>query len=597
VISQGRIRQLPPAVADAIAAGEVVERPASVVKELCENALDAGATRIDVVIEGGGTVRIRVTDDGRGIDVEDLPLAVARHATSKIGGTADLVSVRTLGFRGEALASIAAVADLVLVSRPRGAPAGGRIRVRAAELVESGVEAAAPGTSVEVRDLFAATPARLRFLRGLRSEAAAAVRVVSDLALTHPDVAYTCTSDGRTALRAPGGALDDALAAVFGRSAAAELVALEGDGTVAVSGAISQPRAHRGSRDGLIVVVNGRRVHNRSLVVAVEDAYRGLIPSGRHPYGVVMVDIDPELVDVNVHPAKREVRFRDDRAVFSAVQRACWAAVAGGHTYTAAPPLEAVFAAGGHAEVRGTLVLHDYPPATTAPALAPDQQYGDAPVAAGDGGITQQGVSLEALGPLRALGQAGAQWLVAESPRGVVLVDPHAAHEKVLYAELMAAWEERGSIAVGRSAAAGSQLLLMPAVIECDAPRLARLEGNAELLAHSGFSVEPFGPGLLRCTAIPAASAGVDVSRLVLEVLDTLGADQLPPTQRRHRLAAVVACHSAVRFGDPLEPAEQQRLLDRLQRTPGAMTCPHGRPTVILLDDPTLRRAFRRPSG
>jgi DNA mismatch repair protein MutL len=596
VITGSRIRQLPPAVADAIAAGEVVERPASVVKELCENALDAGATRIEVVIEGGGTIRIRVSDDGRGIDSADLPLAVARHATSKIEETADLVRVRTLGFRGEALASIAAVADVLLVSRPSAAPDGARLRVRAAEVLDRGPEAMAPGTSVEVRDLFATTPARLRFLRALRSEAAAAIRVVSDLAVTHPAVAFSCSSEGRTVLRAPGGALEDALIAVFGRRAAAELVAVEAGGAISVGGAISQPRSHRGTRDGLIVVVNGRRVHNRSLMVAVEEAYRGLIRSGRHPYGVVTVDLDAELVDVNVHPAKREVRFRDERAVFAAVQRACWSALQGSHTYTPSPALEALFGPGSTTEVHGSLVFDDAatPPAALARGMS--TRSADGGVMAGDGNIIEPGVSLSGLAPMRALGQADARWLVAESPLGVVLVDPHAAHEKVLYAQLIGAWEAEESIALGR-AAVGSQLLLLPAVIECDASRSARLDANADLLAASGFSLEPFGPGLIRCSAVPVACAGADVAGLVLEVLDSLDAERLPITGRRHRLAAVVACHGAVRFGDALDAAEQQRLLDRLGETPGGLTCPHGRPTVVLLDDATLRRAFHRPPG
>ncbi|HSP65489.1 MAG TPA: DNA mismatch repair endonuclease MutL, partial [Candidatus Deferrimicrobium sp.] len=330
------IRRLPQSVADAIAAGEVVERPASVVKELCENAVDAGASRIDVVIDGAGTVRIRVSDDGAGVPAGQLPLALARHATSKIRDTADLEAVTTLGFRGEALASIAAVADVTMSSRPAGETAGARVRVRHGETVEEGPWGGPTGTTVEVLDLFAATPARLRFLRGERAETAAAVAVVSDLALMHPALRVTCVADGRTRLRSPGGGLDAALRAVFGPEAA-ELLAVAATGDINVGGAISEPRRHRSNRTGLVIVVNGRRVHNRSLLAAVAEAYRGLVPAGRYPFGVVSVEMDPTEIDVNVHPTKREIRFRDDRAVFAAVQRACWQALQGMSGYRVSP--------------------------------------------------------------------------------------------------------------------------------------------------------------------------------------------------------------------------------------------------------------------
>ena len=589
MIAAAPIRLLPPVVADAIAAGEVVERPASVVKELCENALDAGARRIDVDVEGGGLVRIRVSDDGQGIAADQLPLAVARHATSKIADAGDLERIHSLGFRGEALASIAAVADVVLVSRTANADAGARLRVRAAETLDAGPVAAAPGTTVEVRDLFSATPARLRFLRSPRAEAAACTRVVADLALTHPEVALGCRNEGRTGVRTPGGILRDALRAVLG-PAAAELVEISGAGDVAISGAISEPRAHRAARDGLVLVVNRRRVHNRSLLFAIEEAYRGLLPGGRHPYGLVAVDLDAAMVDVNVHPAKREVRFREEGRVFAAVQRACWEAVQGGRAYSASPVWDAV---PGEAEASpaATLAVRDAAGERPGPTMAAPARgavvLGTAP-ALGDTDESGPGAGVAGLAPLLALGQSGSAWMVAESPLGVVLVDPHAAHEKVVYAELLAAWDRP-------AAAVASQLLLIPAVVECDAERLARLEANAELVAAAGFAVETFGPGLVRCTAVPVASAASDAGRLVRDLLDTLDAAAAPASERRHRVAALVACHAAVRFGDALGLAEQQRLLDRLAVTPGGLTCPHGRPTVMLLDDAALRRAFRRP--
>ena len=621
-VRPGPIRRLPPAVADAIAAGEVVERPASVVKELVENAIDAGARRVDVTVTGGGTTRIRVADDGGGIAAGELRLAVARHATSKIELATDLGAVRTLGFRGEALASIAAVAEVEIVSRPAGAAAAGRIVVRAASLIAEGPAAAAQGTAVEVRDLFAATPARLRFLRTERAETAACVRVAADLALCHPTVAVTCTVDGRTALRSPGGSLRDACAAVLGAAAAAELLPVVGEGEVAVGGLVSQPRAHRGTRGGVVLVVNGRRIHNRALGVAVEEAYRGLLPVARYPFGVVTVAVDPDSIDVNVHPAKREVRFREEGRVFSAVQRAVWSALATAAPYraTAVEP-----APGDGGAVRFGLRLGEGAPrlwettvsarsaetaegfsaAASRPTSEPGGQAAtiDVPPAATDGagrGGPDRGAraaapdrdlaGLSGLAPLRALGQTAGAWMVASSPAGVVLVDPHAAHEKVLYTELLAARRQPADGA-GRS-----QLLLLPVIVECDAADTTRAADHADLLTALGFAVEPFGPATLRCSAVPASCGDADPATLIRDLLGGLREDAGPAAERDHRVAALVACHSAVRFGDALPPEQQQRLLDRLVATPGGMTCPHGRPTVVLLDDPTLRRAFGRPA-
>jgi DNA mismatch repair protein MutL len=573
------IRRLPQSVADAIAAGEVVERPASVVKELCENAVDAGATSIAVAFDGGGTVRIRVVDDGAGIAADELPLAVARHATSKIGAAADLEAVATLGFRGEALASMAAVADVTLCSRTAAATSGARLRVRHGDTVEEGGWGGPAGTSVEVLDLFAATPARLRFLRAERVETAAALAVVSDLALIRPDLRIACVVDGRTRLLSPGGTLDDALRSVFGPDAG-ELLPVAAEGDINVGGAISEPRRHRPTRSGLVVVVNGRRVHNRALLAAAAEAYRGLIPARRYPFGVVSIELDPLEVDVNVHPTKREVRFRDERRVFAAVQRACWLGLQGA----------AVYRAGGH---DGGLRLGEDGSAwvPTGPVTAATGSVAavTAVPAAELGGAAVPTVreSLESLRPLRALGQQAGRWLMATSSAGVVIVDPHAAHEKVIYAGLLDEWS---------SGSPAGQLLLLPALVECDARRMDVFVTQSALVATCGFSVEPFGPTTLRCTAVPAGASGADPARLLGELLDSLGGGG-PVTEQRHRAAALIACHAAVRFGDELTAEAQQRLLDRLVETPGGLTCPHGRPALAVLDDAMLRRVFRRPSG
>ena len=582
------IRLLPPQVADAIAAGEVVERPAAVVKELCENALDAGAGRVDVDVEGGGLVRIVVADDGAGIPGDQLRLAVARHATSKLATVDDLARVRSLGFRGEALASIAAVSDLHLTSRPAGSENGWLLRCRAGEVLEHRPAARAPGTTAEVRDLFHNTPARLAFLRAERSEAAAAVRAVSDLALAHPEVAFSCRSDDRLALRSPGGSLVDAATAVFGRDAG-ELLVVDAPGEIAVAGLIGEPRSHRGTRTGLVLVINGRRVHNRALVAAVEEAYAGLLPAGRHPFGVVQVTLDPTVVDVNVHPTKREVRLRDEGRVFSAVQRACWAALQEARLSVAGarlPQLAGVTGAGPipGAEAEGAeLELRDGPPSTPAAGLTTPWVELDR--------AARTGQRLIDLAPLRPLAQTAEGWLIADSPRGAVLVDPHAAHEKILYTELMG--ESEAATREGRPAS--SQLLLVDAVVSVDASALERLTESLDTLTGMGFDLEPFGPGLVRCRAVPAAVGPTAPERLVRDLLDSLQ-DPADPSTRRRRLAALTACHAAVRLGERLDVREQGRLLERLVATPGGLTCPHGRPTVVVLDSRSLRQAFGRPA-
>jgi DNA mismatch repair protein MutL len=586
MIAAAPIRRLPQVVADAIAAGEVIERPASVLKELVENALDAGASRIDIAIEGGGLVRMVVSDDGAGIAADDLELAVERHATSKIAVADDITRVRTLGFRGEALASIAAVSELRLTTRSRGSSSSATLHVRNGDILTRAAAAGGPGTRVEVCELFSASPARLRFLRSVATEGRTAVRVTADLAITHPDVSFTCTNDSRVVLRTVGGTLRDAIRAVIGARAERDLLDVDAPGSIAVGGAISSPHAHRASRGGLVVIVNRRLVHNRALLAAVDESYRGLIPGGRHGYGVVTVDVPGETLDINVHPAKREVRFSDERAVFSAVQRACWAAL------RAAPAL----GADGHAPfgfANGALEIRDGDMAVAGRSQPHLQAYPGEPAArdatASDGAALATGVPAS-LPAMDALGQAGSGFLVATAGDTVVLVDPHAAHEKVLYTDLRARWLEE------KHEASGSQLLLIPVVVECAPHRASQVADEHDFFSRCGFSIEQFGPGAVRCTAVPMTAASANPEALVAAIVDRLDEPDAGTEERRHRLAALVACHAAVRFGDRLDVAAQQRLLDQLAATPGGTTCPHGRPSVLVLDDAMLRRAFRRPA-
>jgi DNA mismatch repair protein MutL len=537
------IRALPPEVADAIAAGEVVERPASVVKELVENALDAGARRVTVEVRGAGRSLVRVVDDGAGIPADQLPLAFQRHATSKVASLADLEAIGTLGFRGEALASIAAVADVECSS------SGRRIHLRSGRVLEEGAAAPAPGTVIEVRDLFANTPARLKFLKSEATETAACLRVVQHFALLHPERRFRCLVDGRTALQTDGAGLPAALAAVHGAASAAAMLSLEWPG---VGGAVSQPRLSRGNRDGILVAVNGRPIASRVLAFALEECYRGSLERGRHPLAVIDLDVDPASIDVNVHPAKREVKFREEGVVFAALQRAVRAAMTGSDT----PRLTVAPAAPAAAVVAGRqLTLHE-------PAVA----VIDAPRRAPSS-------------PLRPLGQVLDGYLVAEGPDGVVLIDQHAAHERVLFNRFQARLESGKPL---------SQALLLPIVVELDAAAIALLDDRAAELAGFGFELEAFGPRAVRVLAGPVETPSERLETALLEVLEGLRANSLDDA------LASLACHSAVRFGDRLEPEEQRRLLDELQSTTPDATCPHGRPTRLLLDWQELKRHFRR---
>ena len=543
------IRLLPPQVADAIAAGEVVERPASVVKELIENSLDAGAGRVGVEVRGAGRTLIRVSDDGGGIPAEELGLAFRRHATSKLARIEDLDAIGSLGFRGEALASIAAVSDLEARSN------GARIRLRAGEVLEEGVAMPVPGTVIEVRDLFANTPARLKFLKSPATETAACLKVAHGLALLYPEVRFEVAVDGRTALRTPGrGGIRAAAAALLGEAVAAELLEVEADG---VRGLASQPGLSRGSRDGILLGVNRRPVASRSLGFAIEECYQGALERGRYPVVVLDLSIPASEVDVNVHPTKREVRFRADGAVFANLQRALRGALSGSRPYQLRP----VPATAPARELRSP-VLHEAPAALARAEPEP---------------------AAAAQSPMRPLGQVLAGYLVAEAPDGVVLVDQHAAHERVLYNRFLARL---------RGAGAPSQPLLLPEVLELAPAQAAAAADHQDRLRSLGFELEDFGPGSVRLLAGPVETPAGRLREALEQLLATL-ADSRSGAWAEEA-AASLACHSAVRFGDQLEPAEQRRLLSELETAENSVTCPHGRPTRLVLDWQELKRHFRR---
>lgn len=548
------IAALPPEVADAIAAGEVVERPASVVKELLENALDAGAGRISVEIRGAGRNLLRVADDGEGIPPDQLRLAFTRHATSKVGTLADLESISSFGFRGEALASIAAVSDVECSS------SGRRIHIRAGTVLEEGEAAPAPGTVIEVRDLFTNTPPRLKFMKTDSTETSACVRVVQHYALIHPLRRFRVQVDGRTVLDSSGGGdAVSAAAAVYGATAARQLTdAVHSEDGLMVSGLISFPHLSRGNRDGIVLAVNGRPISSRPLSYALEECYRGSLERGRYPLAILTVAIDPAAVDVNVHPAKREVKFRDEGAVFAALQRAVRTALSGSR-------LPAV----------------DLPPAAAdreLPGARPmEMQVNRLPMSLADLPAAPAG------GMLRPVGQVLDGYLVAESPEGLVLIDQHAAHERILFNRL------RDRLRGGPQA---RQSLLLPVVVELDPAQEAALADSRVDLELLGFDFEPFGPRTVRLLAGPLELPPGRVEPAFVEVAGILADGRRDESE--DGVLASVACHSAVRFGDILAPAEQRRLLQELESTTPDATCPHGRPTRLLLDWQTLKRHFRR---
>jgi DNA mismatch repair protein MutL len=557
-----RISILPTAVADGIAAGEVVDRPAAVVKELVENAIDAGASRIQVGIEGAGQRLIEVVDDGMGMAPVDLPLAFRRHATSKIRSLEDLRTIQTLGFRGEALASIAAVARVEAVSRPGDGGEGYRVLVEGGAQIASGPVGSPAGTRVSVSRLFFNTPARLKFLKQPATETAVIVRLVGELGLAHPTIAIALDVDGRRALETPGnGDRRVAVAAVYDAPTAAAMLAVD-EGMV--RGLISPPALHRATREHVVIIMNGRRIHHRNLAFAVEQAYRGLREPDRFPLAVLDIRVDPAEVDVNVHPTKREVRFRNEGAIFAAVERACFRAL------RQSPIYELQSATGGP-----LLELRETAPTPTLPRERGREMDG------------HEGRKIDGprLPPLEYVGQLLRGYLVAEAPDAMVLVDQHAAHERVLFDRIVRRLEQRQPL---------SQLLLIPHVLDLTPGQVAAFQEHEPWLQTLGFEGERFGPHTIRIRSAPADMPEGRVGRVLELILaDLLG--ERTPDRRLRETAALLACHSAVRFGDEMTPESARQLLSSLAITEEPISCPHGRPTAIILPDDQLRRLFKRP--
>ncbi|MCW6532717.1 MULTISPECIES: DNA mismatch repair endonuclease MutL [Sphingomonas] len=591
------IRRLPEHLINRIAAGEVVERPASALKELVENAIDAGAARIAVALSAGGVERIEVADDGCGMTPDEMALACERHATSKLPSD-DIDSVATLGFRGEALPSIASVARLTLESRPRGADGWART-IDNGVLVREGPAALPPGTRVVVEGLFAKVPARRKFLRSTRGEYAACLDVVKRLAMARPDIAFTVEHDGRRALAAlqaedrPG-----RVALLTDRALAENSVAvdLEREGVV-LGGVAGLPTFHRGIADHQYLFVNGRPVKDRLLIGAIRGAYAEMMPRDRHAVVALFLDVPPDQVDVNVHPAKTEVRFRDPAMIrgmiVSGIRRALDGA---GHRVTNRPAEDALAmwrseidtpppverqptiwpamtqhhgaAIGPSVADRRPAFFAPPPQARAEPAFAPPPERADHP-----------------LGVAR--GQVAKTYIVAEAEDGLVIVDQHAAHERLVLERM------RRALAGGRVA---SQALLIPEVVELDEPGCDRLEARAAELAELGLELERFGPRAILVRATPALLGAGDPAGLITDLADELAAfDQaLSLRERLDAVAGTMACHGSVRAGRVLSVAEMNALLREMEVTPHSGQCNHGRPTWVKLAHGDIEKLFGR---
>jgi DNA mismatch repair protein MutL len=628
------IHILPPEVANQIAAGEVVERPASAAKELIENSLDAGATDIRVEVREGGRRLIRVQDDGCGIPAAEAALAFERHATSKLATADDLTHISTLGFRGEALASIASVAQVTLLTRARDEEIGTLIRMAEGREIGREPRGGPPGTLVTVEHLFANVPARLKFLKQPATEAAHIQQIVTRYALAYPERRLSLVSDGKLTFQSTGsGKLYDVLVKVYGLEMAREMLLIETEderrttsdvtspafvlrpSSFVVTGHIGSPALHRGNRNYITLFVNRRWFQDTSVAYAVIQAYHTMLPVGRYPVAVIFIELPPEEVDVNVHPTKAEVRFREGGAVFGAVQKAVrrtlvdhapvpqiglggatsggirsdptWAGMEGWRPASSGDP--------SWSERRGALLAAGQGRLFVAPGLV-DQ---------GSGGRSQESTTVPGERPhqlpasgdqlpdassllplLRVVGQLAATYIIAEGPDGMYLIDQHAAHERVLY-EQMVAEHESHRLAL--------QPLLEPLLLDLSPEQAAVVAEELETLNHLGVEIEPFGGASYLVRTLPAILGRENPAAALAEIVDGLAQrDDLVEAAREARLVTLICKRAAIKGNTPLSMAEMQELVRRLEGCRSPRTCPHGRPTMIYLSAGDLARQFGR---
>lgn len=613
------IQLLDATVAAQIAAGEVVERPASVVKELVENALDAGARRISVEARGGGLRELKVQDDGCGIAAAEVELAFERHATSKLRSAEDLWNITTLGFRGEALPSIASVAQVVCITRAAHEELGTELRIAGGELQARSARGCSPGTSISVRNLFYNIPVRREYLRSEATELSAVSAVVQQYALAYPEVRFTLLLEGRLALQTSGdGDLRAVVIELYGLEVARQLLAVaasygEGEQAVQVTGLVSPPGLTRGSRGYLHLFVNRRALQPRGAIAAVvEEAYHTMLMKGRHPLAVLDLRVHPLAVDVNVHPTKSEVKFRYAPRVLGVLGRAVREALLSGADVPTwadddgalqrrfelrqlgapAPqgPESSAWGVGASAwdrehsrwDAGGSGAVEPAPREPLPPWVMPGAPEPDASERAAPAEAPQPG---PALPPLRVVGQVGLTYIVAEAPEGMYLIDQHAAHERITYERLMAQYAQ---------GAVESQGMLLPQAVPLAPAATALLLGNREQLAAWGFAIDAWGDGVL-VRATPATLPPEELSRALHELADRLaGRGGSSPLDWREAMLITLACHTSVRAGQPLSLEEMRQLLRQLEQCVSPRTCPHGRPTMILMTPAQLERQFGR---
>ncbi len=555
------IRVLAAEVVSKIAAGEVVERPASVVKELIENSLDAGATQVVVEAQGGGVEMIKVSDNGAGIPATELELAFHRYATSKIDNLDDLEKISSLGFRGEALPSIAAVAEIEILTQTSSETIGSYLHLRKGEVVRKESRARPQGTTVTVHRLFRYFPARLKFLKSVNTENSHIAHLVSQYALAFPEVKFSLVLDKRPSLRTTGnGDLREVISEIYGSEVAQRMLRLEQkDGLAKVSGLISPPSLARSNRNYLSFFVNRRWVRSPLLTRATEEAYRGLLMDGQHPIAVINISLLTQELDVNIHPAKAQIKFCHEQAVFSSVQKAIEEALA----RTPIASSKAVPFSVSSGQWQSPRMIMDSEPAF----------------------VVAQLPTLE-LPVLRVLGQRADTYIIAEGPDGLYLIDQHAAHERILYDRISAQWAQKEVEVQG---------LLQPITIEFSPREEETLRASKEFLAEFGFTIEPFGNRSYLIRAIPALIARANIIEIISALLDSLASKE-SPSPWEEKISQSLACHGAIRAGQQLSNEEMRELINQLEQTRQPRACPHGRPTMIHLSSHQLEKEFGRIS-
>jgi DNA mismatch repair protein MutL len=548
-------------VVSKIAAGEVIERPASVVKELIENSLDAGATEIAAEARAGGVELIKVSDNGTGIPACELELAFHRYATSKIGSLGDLDRISSLGFRGEALPSIAAVAEVEILSQASSDTVGSYIYLRKGEIVRKESHARRQGTTVIVHRLFRYFPARLKFLKSANTENSHIAQVVSQYALSFPQVKFSLVLDKRTCLRTTGnGELSGVVSDIYGSELAQKMLKVEqNDSVVQVSGLVSPSSLARSNRNYLSFFVNRRWVHSPLLTRATEEAYHGLLMVGQHPVVVVNISVPAQELDINIHPAKAQIKFSHEQAVFGSVKKAVEKALA--RTPIASSRTVPLSVRSG--QWQSPRMIMDSEPVLAVSRLP----------------------TLE-LPLLRVLGQIANTYIIAEGPDGLYLIDQHAAHERILYDRILAQWSQKEIEVQG---------LLQPITIEFSPREEETLRANEPFLADFGFAIEPFGNRSYLIRAVPALAAKANIIEIMSALIDSLATKESPgPWQEK--IAQSLACHGAIRGGQQLSNEEMRELMKQLEQTKQPRACPHGRPTIIHLSVQQLEKEFGRAS-